>query len=173
MNKKYRYVYGRSVDNYGIIQTKEVKKVKYLEVKVVKVKKDKSKLGWTGTSYRELEKRVERGKQAKQELIIREKRGKGNWVNGENLDKIKFPCYCIFDSNKGINGSGSGQCVKGIGRIDKTWDDIAYKDRYQITKITNQSKDISVLYENYSLKKLMMNLNIHILKAKIIIYEEE
>jgi len=27
---------------------------------------------------------------------------KGNWVNGENLDKIKFPCFCRWNHNIGM-----------------------------------------------------------------------
>ena len=88
-------------DNGGIIyKPKEVKKVKksidklpYFETKVVKVKKEK--------------------KECIGEICIRGKRrplyekdhyiyfegkdkSKGNWVNGENLDKIKFPVHVVI-----------------------------------------------------------------------------
>jgi len=60
---------------------KEVKKMRpYLEVKVVKVKKEKHKQHYCPCCGGKIEM----------------EKPKGNWVNGENLDKIKFPCFCSF-----------------------------------------------------------------------------
>ena len=95
----------------------------------------------------------------------------GNWVNGENLDKIKFPCFCIFDSNKGINGCASGQAVKGVGIINKTWEE--GKDQYQLSWGDHQEKGLSVLCTTPSFKRLMEIYVCKIVPAKIIIFEEE
>lgn len=96
---------------------------------------------------------------------------KDNWVNGQNLDKIEFPCFCSFDSNKGINGSSSGQCVKGIGRIDKTYE--KGQVQYQISIADYQTKDLSVICTTPSLKRLFEIYVPKIRKAKLIIFEED
>lgn len=154
-----------------ISKPKEVKKVSkpYFEMEVVKVKKEKPKC----EHYKYMVGYVPQGSYyncpACGEKVyiksIEAKKPKGTWVNGENLDKIKFPCFCSYVERVTKE--------KRYGKIDKNWDDIAYKEKYQISKITSQSDEISVLYEDVSLKKLIRNLNIHILRGKIIIYEEE
>jgi len=100
-----------------ILLKKEVKKMSkpYFETKVIKIKKPKYQsrevIKFMGKKYEVF---VKDGKVS----IRRHKhlRGKGSWVNGENLDKIKFPCYCRFNHFKdGIQG------VHGIGMINKTF----------------------------------------------------
>ena len=160
----------------------------YLEVKVVKVKKKrkldrnprgagKSTKYWSNFSNEILEKlqinakrELERRKVEK--AYMEGKWPKGNWFNGENLDAIVFPCYCKYDSNKGINGSSSGQCVKGIGRIDKTYNSIDRHDEYQISYADRQSKDLSVICTLPSLKRLFEIYVPTILPVKLIIFEE-
>ena len=148
--KLFRYVYGRSVDNKGIIQLKEVKKLKYFETKVVKVKKNKYKINRSlycpyCNSKLEAEK------------------PKGNIVNGENLDKIKFPCFCSYYSNY-HRKRRRGQIVLG------------YRSSffYQLQQIEKQEANTGagIIEVEYSLKRLIENYDIHILKGKIIIYEE-
>jgi len=116
----------------------------YLEVKVVKVKKEEKK--WTPDccpccgAKREQEK------------------PKGNWVNGENLDKIKFPCFCSFR-----------YCGKKyLGQINHC----AATLPYRLINIGEQ-EDSNVYRQSDSLRELIKSCDIHILKGKIILFEEE
>jgi len=136
----------------------------YFEMEVVKIKKPRYScrevIKFMGKKYEVF---IKDGKVS----IRRHKhhKPKGNWVNGECIEKIKFPCFCSY-----INPLSGKKCY---GKIDKGWDDIAYNIKYQINEITNQSDEIGILYEDISLKKLIINLKIHILKGKIILFEEE
>jgi len=90
--------------------------------------------------------------------IIMEK-AVGNWVNGECIDKIKFPCFCSFryfgEKMLGqINHSKNGELP------------------YELVNITKQ-KDTNVYRHSGSLKELIENHDIHILRGKIILFEEE
>jgi len=89
----------------------------------------------------------------------------GNWFNGENLDAIKFPCFCSYI----VVLTGE----KRYGELNKGWDDLVYKNNYTISNIEKQTTDMSVLYVDTSLKKLMINLKIKIEHGKVIIFEEE
>jgi len=120
----------------------------YLETKIVKVRSEKKK---------------EYCPRCGSEIIM--EKAVGNWVNGECIDKIKFPCLCSYI----VVLTGE----KRYGKLDKGWDDIAYKNNYIISNIEKQTTDMSILYVDTSLKKLMINLKIKILKGKIIIFEEE
>ena len=83
---------------------------------------------------------------------------KGNWVNGENLDKIKFPVPCRYGNNRlGIITSGTP----------------TYQNYEYILHNIDSQSGCSALTRSCSLRDLIKNLNIHILKGKIIIYEEE
>ena len=103
---------------------------------------------------------------------------KGNWINGENLDKIKFPCFCRFDHRKGIYGGKQG--VHGIGIINRTAEGgrIEYQLSYADRQMENNERldilaNLSVLCSTPSLKRLIELYDIHILKGKIILFEEE
>ena len=86
---------------------------------------------------------------------------KGNWINGENLDKIKFQCFCSYS-----DGEGSER-KKGFLSMNRGY--------YYIADITNQKKVQSDFDggNDYTLKALIVRNNIHIIKGKIIIFEEE
>jgi len=134
---------------------KEVKKMSrpYLEVKVVKVKKEEKE--WT-PDYCPCcgQRTTER---------------KGNWVNGENLDKIKFPCFCSFDYEGG----------KYYGEINTHYNECKGRLEYILSDITYQVNGVeigdrySVRYKSFSLENIIIHHNIHILKGKIILFEEE
>ena len=122
----------------------------YLETKVVKVKKEEKE--WTPDccpccgAKREAEKPL------------------GNWVNGENLDKIKFPCFCTH-KDKSSGYSGYGMLISGIdGSSDK---------EYVLVDIGKQREQLTTVSSNKSLKELIEIWDIHILKGKIILFEEE
>ena len=88
---------------------------------------------------------------------------KGNWVNGENLDKIKFPCFCSYEYMH----------KKYLGMLNKGWtNEKGYL--YELHNINKQADDegINREFNDDSLKELIENHNIHILKGKIIIFEE-
>ena len=138
----------------------------YLEVEVVEVKTKKKKEIPAGCvncgaknichKYEERYKKLEK---------------KGNWVNGENIDKIQFPCFCTFDANKGIFGDpGKTYKVHGIGKLDLNYTE--GQRQYQLSWADHQQKDLSVLCETPSLKRLIDIYDIHIEKAKIIIFKE-
>ena len=76
-----------------IYNQNEVKKLSrpYFETKVVKVKKENKGCD------------VEFICPICNEMLSHnnKKEPKGNWVNGENLDKIKFPCFCSYSDGEG------------------------------------------------------------------------
>jgi len=137
---------------YYIETKKEVKKLSrpYLEVKVVKVKKDRY-----NAETDDFQKLVD--EVAKEIYKKRQKGNKGNWVNGENLDKIKFPCFCSFV-----------WCgVKIYGMLYEM------ADEYILINTNSQYKYKLTSISNKDLKDLILTYNIHILKGKIILFEEE
>jgi len=160
-----------------------VNKIPYFETKVVKVKKEEchhDEVIWKKGNFRcnhcGRNLLVQKYTNGKWTWIKDESNPKGNYVNGENLEKIKFPCFCSY-----VHALTK---KKHYAKIDKGWDDIAYKEKYIMSKISNEItncivattepvSELSILYEDISLKKLIINLNIHILKGKIIIFEEE
>ena len=156
--------------------SKEVKKMSrpYFETKVVKIEK-KRKLDmnprragkatkyWSSFSDEVLERLQVNTKRELERRKIEKayKEGKwfgDNWVNGENLDKIKFPCFCRW------NG-GFGMIVHGYGA----------EREYILVKIEEQVDNGEVCTVNRcdTLKHLIELHDIHILKGKIIIYEEK
>ncbi len=151
-----------------IYNKKEVKKVNrpYLECKVVKVKKKKRKCEHPLIIHKGRYYCKKCGKEMLVDIggegrIVQEK-PKGNWINGENLDKIKFPVPCsyVYLGNKGYGMLN--KCFMGDGL-------------YELHRI-KQSKDVGVCNRvtySGSLKHLIKTMDIHILKGKIILYEEE
>ena len=153
--RRYRYAYFNK-------WLKEVKMRPYLEVKVVKVKKEKKYFTtqkFEGRLYgfyydKNSEVHIEKIKKN-----IKEEK-KGNWVNGENLDKIKFPCFCSYS-----DGEGSER-KKGFLSMNNGY--------YHIANINSQKKiQNDVTDPCCNLKEFITKHNIHILKGKIIIFEEK
>jgi len=140
---------------------KEVKKLSrpYLETKVVKIKKPRYScrevIEFMGKKYEVF---IEDGKVS----IKRHKhqKPKGNWVNGENLDKIKFPVPCSYMD-----------CKKNYGMLVKGIDDCGLSV-YELFNIDRQS-DMNRVHSMSSLAELIERYDIHILKGKIILFEEE
>jgi len=93
-------------------------------------------------------------------LLVKEK---GNWVNGENLDKIKFPCLCSFECGS----------ERALGQLNCGYDDEGDKDIYELHHIDKQYNNINRASWRFKLKELIEDFDIHILKGKIIIFEEE
>ena len=153
----------------GVISIKDKEEVKklnrpYLGIKIVKVKKKEQRevVKYRGKKY------IITRNMLNGVTYLDEYKGKpkGNWINGENLDKIKFPVLCRFNHFKdGIQG------VHGIGIINKTFG--GEQIEYELVRVDYQQKDINVLCSIPSLKTLIELYDIHILKGKIILYEEE
>lgn len=138
---------------------KEVKKVSrpYFEAKVVKVKKcEHKKVDFSGNF-------IKCTKCTKCGHIMTMNDGepklKGNWVNGENLNKIKFPCFCSYSKHECYGLLSSFNI--GDGTV------------YELHDITIQSEQLSRIASSKSLEGLIDGWSIHILKGKIIIFEEE
>ena len=142
-------------------------KLPYFETKVVKVRKDKKceheyapdmhAYMYNGTIKCPVCGRKLNSEWLRNRMIEDiKKQPKGNWVNGENLDKIKFPVPCSYVEDE----------VKHIGMLNK------YVDVYRLYHIEKQSKD-NFVDDCTSLKNLINSYDIHILKGKILIFEEE
>ena len=135
---------------------KEVKKVRpYFETKVVKVKKKK-----TYSNHIIIDGKKYILYEDKKENVYPHKK-KGNWVNNENLEKIKFPCFCSYRSHSG---------KKHYAQLIKNKDNGKYK--YELLRISQDNGE-SIFLSSGSLRKLIRKWDIHILKGKIIIFEEK
>jgi len=135
----------------------------YLEIKVVKVKKYIKKQVIEGRLYGYYYNKkgilcFEKIKPYTKPKQLR----KGNWVNGECIDKIKFPCLCWY-----LSGTGKRYCELDFIQYDKGF--------YRVRELKQcDIKDSSrAEFWNFSLKSLINSLNLHILKGKIILFEEE
>jgi len=129
------------------INKKEVKRMSrpYLEVKVVPVKKEEKEKHYCKMCGSEIEM----------------EKPNGNWVNGENLDKIKFPAPCRY---------GGGM----LGMITRTKaNESMDEDFYTLHDIGKQHSSYSSVRSYYNFRDLIEVWDIHILKAKIILFEEK
>jgi len=135
------------------------KKLPYLDVKVVKVGKEEPKYLVKGkVGGRLVGMFAKKNGEICTEVI---KPKKGWWVNGENLGKIKFPCFCSYRYFiSGKKGDKSNGMLMKLG------------NNYYIANIGSQG-DWTPYFVSYDLKFLIENFNIHILKGKIILWEEE
>ena len=128
---------------------KEVKKVSrpFFEMEVVKVKKE----------VKCRHKIIKCTCQLCGETLItgKIKAKKGNWVNGECIDKIKFPVPCSYIHE-----------TKKMGILFKLG------NSFYVVNIDEQG-NYNKYFLSYDLKHLIEDFNIHILKGKIIIFEEE
>ena len=144
---------------------KEVKKVNkpYFEIKVVKVREEKRES--QKEKIKEAMQAINSRRPGRNKLVYDKIRStivavssKGNWVNGENLDKIKFPCFCRWEGNKlGMITSGTP----------------TYGNYEYILHGIEEQDECSASTRNSSLSNLIKDRNIHILKGKIIIFDEE
>ena len=142
----------------------------YFETKVVKVRKEKT----PGPSaylvnvenddtLRGLRDQINAELKRRKEAIKRE--SKGNWVNWENLDKIKFPCFCSFESQI--------KDFKRYGELDKVRSNEL--DYFRLRELKQVEKRSVCGYEYYrlDLDEIIKFYDVHILKGKIILFEEE
>jgi len=164
------------------INKKEVKKMSrpYLEVKIIEEEKVKGKRElemnprgagkstkyWSNFSNEVLERlqinaKRELGRRQAGKAHKQGERSGGNNVNGENLDKIKFPCFCSYVSFTG---------KKHHALLIKDRNNGEYK--YKLLRISQDNGE-SIFLSSDSLKKLIRKWDIHILKAKIILFEEK
>ena len=152
----------------------------YLEVKIIEEEKVKGKRElemnprgagkstkyWSNFSNEVLERlqinaKRELGRRQAGKAHKQGERSGGNNVNGENLDKIKFPCFCSYVSFTG---------KKHHALLIKDRNNGEYK--YKLLRISQDNGE-SIFLSSDSLKKLIRKWDIHILKAKIILFEEK
>ena len=126
-------------------------KLEFFETKVIKVKKEKDKCEHQIHNIDYAFRCPKCG-----EVFTPHKGGEGNWVNGENLDKIKFPCFCKWNDNVGMI-------------IYDFWD----VPMFTLIKIDKQTERNHTYAHLKSLKELIEKYNIHILKGKVIIFDFE
>ena len=120
----------------------------YLETKIVKVRSEKKK---------------EYCPRCGSEIIM--EKAVGNWVNGECIDKIKFPCFCSFETGM--------KDYKRFGELDHViCRDFSF---YRIRELKQVGKEevSNCQYVKSFLKDIIETFDVHILKGKIIIFEEE
>ena len=147
-----------------IIDKKEVKKMNklpYFETKVVRTKKVENKYFRTQI----IDGRIYGYYYSKDKQLcleeIKKKQPKGHWVNGENLDKIKFPCFCSYRSHSGKKHYAQLNEYRG-----------GDMGAYKLSRLF-QDEGENIFLSADTLKKLIRKWDIHILKGKIIIFEEE
>jgi hypothetical protein len=158
---------------------KEVKKVRpYFELKIVKVKKEEKKCEHSSLiQIQDMPYRLYQCANCgyyiypplkKNYLLVKNKvyqqKKKGNWVNEENLDKIKFPVPCTHNA-KTDGYRGYGMLITALGD--------GLNPEYILIDIGKQRNELTVVASSKSLKRLIEVWNIHIKKGKIIIFEEE
>jgi len=104
------------------------------------------------------EKKMDKKKKPYVEVtIISPKKKKGTWINGENLDKMKFPSYIKYELNGKLR----------VGEIHRG----KFDPQYFITDVKQSKFDVK-LASNGILKTLMIMYKIKVLKAKLIIFDE-
>ena len=147
----------------------DYEKIKYWDVKVVKVKGRKQetkcehsviyyKPGMEGYRCCKCEKKVDSNGN-----------DWGNFVNGEDLDKIKFPCFCSFvKGNDDLN----------YGMIIFEWKTNRYTGQlyklYKLLPLDGQHIDsASTLGEFQCLDYFIELYQVKILKGKVILFKEE
>jgi len=128
-------------------------KIKYFDVQVVKVKVEKKQdeckeydRKWCGKCPRI------------------PKRSKGNFVNGDNLDKIKFPCFCSFIPYEGE------QEIYGELDLCKNRENISLKQLIQVSRF--EQRYFSE-FPFCNLGEIIKMKKVKILKGQVKIFEEE
>ena len=159
----------------------DYEKIKYWDVKVVKVKRNKCNHDEVVCKYGVI--RCKRcGRYLKIECkepnqdgvgiwgysIDKNIQPKGNFVNGENIEKIKFPCLCSFEDGNGI---------KLYGEMDYIPNNYGGGEYYRI-RVLKQVKDYKKDIFCYSatsknLEELIETFKVKILKGKEVLFEKE
>uniref|UniRef100_A0A6M3KBX7 Uncharacterized protein n=1 Tax=viral metagenome TaxID=1070528 RepID=A0A6M3KBX7_9ZZZZ len=142
-------------------EVKKVNKIPYFETKVVRVKGGKGHKHFFEPAHNGEIKCLNCGKVFTLHDLIKAKQPKGNWVNGENLDKIKFPCFCSYKV---------AENVRHYGQLNKGF--LQGKYYYFITDESQQYDDSNCEQFYSNLKDLIIDFNVHIKRGKIIIFEE-
>ena len=122
----------------------------YLETEVVKIKIKEAKIEYC--SYC-----------GKPNPIM--EKPKSNWINGENLDRIKFPCFCSYKIPKDDS--------LFYGELDINWrNGHCWYELQELKQMNKEFSAIRFFITNDSLKEIIQDYDIHILKGKIIIFKE-
>ena len=96
-----------------------------------------------------------------------EKQEKGSWVNGENLDKIKFPCFCSFETGM--------RDYKRYGELDHiVCRDFSFYRIRELKQVGRANKEVfDCQYIKSFLKDIIETFDVHILRGEIILFEEQ
>jgi len=87
---------------------------------------------------------------------------KNNRVLNENLDKVKFPFYCTFETR--------GVFTRAIEtRIGEVHRGVEY---YSLFDITEQTKDRTLVRNAINLDELIRKYNINIVKGKLLLFKK-
>lgn len=122
--------------------------------------------------YEEIKKEKEKKSQEKKALsefrkrpyfktIVEEVKGKPR--GEENLEKIKFPCYCTHNA-KTDGYSGYGMIITSLG--------ITVNEEYTLVDIGKQRNKLTTVASNDSLERLIEIWDIEILKGELKLYKE-
>ncbi len=168
VNELIKYFKLEEYFNKGVKKVKkeiDYKKIPFWDVKVVKVKgKEKDPMLSILNNLKDNYKWEDNGK----ELVLTISKNKPitkqeNFVNGENLDKIKFPCFCSFVFPRGYK--------RRFGMINKIG---GVFNQYILTDINEQSHQSGcLLWSFHILDELIKYFDIHILKGKVVLFEKE
>ena len=147
------------IDGKGILHTEELKGHKVKEVKKVSRPYFETKVVEVGKVKKCKHKTINMASNNKfycgncgEEII--HNCSKGNWVNGENLDKIKFPCFCSYGGSQ-------------YGMITRTKANEAFDNEfYTLHGIGKQHSSFSSIRSYYNFADLIRVWDIHIQKAK-------
>jgi hypothetical protein len=158
----------------------DYEKIKYFDLKVVKVKGKKKCEHKEVYSEEGKFKCVNCGRELTTECfesrdgigiwkwVVKKNEKQANFVNGENLDKIKFPCWCSFEDGNGI---------KLYGEMDYIPNNYGGGEYYRI-RVLKQVKDYKKDIFCYSatsknLEELIETFKVKILKGKVVLFEKE
>jgi len=136
-------------------------KLPYFSLKVVKMKKEKIPLTPDNCSCKVSE-LCEHCAFLTSYCKGMKKQPKGNWLNGENLDAIEYPCFCTFENNG----------KEYYGEIN-TIVDLYGATGFTLTDITRQTKGVSTKYTYKSIGDMIKSFKIKIKPGKVIIFENE
>ena len=148
----FRCIFPKEEKKVKVMSQKKFRKLDYLSVKIVKVEKKKDKYFAKGKIQGRIVGLFKKDSEICSETIK---------PNSENVDKIKFPAPCSYISHTG---------KKRYALLLKGKDNNGYK--YELLKMSQDNGE-SIFLSNTSLKHLIRKWNIHILKGRIVLFEEE
>ena len=147
----FRCIFPKEEKKVKVMSQKKFRKLDYLSVKIVKVEKKKDKYFAKGKIQGRMVGLFKKDGEICSETIK---------PNSENLDKIKFPVPVSYVSHTG---------KKSYALLLKDKENGKYK--YRLLRMSQDNGE-SIFLANDSLKHLIRKWDIHILKGRIVLFEE-